>query len=72
MSAYPSKIKMSKCYYCKEEMKDENLAKHCKLKHNAAKCVLGEESVSGYFATSAKSRGKMKTHHLQDHHKEKC
>ena len=54
MSAYPSKIKMSKCYYCKEEMKDENLAKHCKLKHNAAKRVLGEESVSGYFATSAK------------------
>ena len=45
---------MSKCYYCKEEMKDENLAKHCKLKHNAAKRVLGEESVSGYFATSAK------------------
>ena len=35
-------------------MKDENLAKHCKLKHNAAKRVLGEESVSGYFATSAK------------------
>ena len=45
---------MSKCYYCEEEMKDGNLKKHCLTKHSAAKRVLGEQSVFGHFATSAK------------------
>ena len=35
-------------------MKDENLKKHCQLKHNAAKRIAGEASVSGFFAPSAK------------------
>ena len=54
MSAYQSKTKMSKCYYCEEEMKDENLKKHCLTKHSAAKRVLGEQSVFGHFVTNAK------------------
>ena len=45
---------MSECYYCGEVMKDENLKKHCQLKHNAAKRIAGEASVSGFFASSAK------------------
>ena len=49
---------MSKCYYCEEEMKDENVKKHCLTKHSAAKRVFGEQSVFGHFATSAK-RSKM-------------
>ena len=49
--SFTSKLKMSQCYYCGEVMKDENLKKHCKLKHNVAKC---EASVSGFFASSAK------------------
>ena len=49
-----SKLKMSQCYYCGEVMKDENLKKHCQLKHNAAKRIAGEASVSGFFAPSAK------------------
>ena len=49
MSFFASKTKKVKCYYCKEEMKDENLTKH-----NAAKRVAGEISVSGYFASASK------------------
>ena len=50
--SFPSKLKMSQCYYCGEVMKDENLKKHCQLKHNAAKRIAGEASVSGFFASS--------------------
>ena len=45
---------MSEGYYCEEIMKDESLKKHCEVKHNAAKCIAGEVSVSGFFASSAK------------------
>ena len=54
MSSFDSKIKKVKCYYCKEEMKDENLKVHCLTKHNAAKRVAGAVSVSGYFASASK------------------
>ena len=54
MSSFASKTKKVKCYYCKEEMKDENLKVHCLTKHNAAKRVAGEISVSGYFASASK------------------
>ena len=40
---------MSKCYYCGEMMRDENLKSHCKNIHNAAKRVAGERSVEGFF-----------------------
>ena len=43
--SYLSKTKLSKCYYCNEEMKDENLKVHCLTKHNAAKHVAVEVSV---------------------------
>ena len=45
---------MVKCYYCKLEMLEENLGAHCNLKHEAAKRIAGEASVSGYFATVTK------------------
>ena len=51
---YLSKTKLSKCFYCNEEMKDENLKVHCLTKHNAAKRVAGEVSVAGFFASSSK------------------
>ncbi len=37
--SFQRKTKMSKCYYCGEMMKDENLKSHCKNVHNAAKHV---------------------------------
>ena len=47
--SFQSKTKMSKCYYCGEMMRDENLKSHCKNIHNAAKHVAGERSVEGFF-----------------------
>ena len=35
-------------------MLEENLSAHCNKKHKAAKRILGEASVSGYFASSSK------------------
>ena len=52
--SYPSQTRMSKCYYCKEEMKDENLKLHCEKKHNAVKRVAGQTSLLSHFAVSAK------------------
>ena len=52
--SYLSKTKLSKCFYCNEEMKDENLKVHCLTKHNAAKRVAGEVSVVGFFESSTK------------------
>ena len=42
---------MSKCYYCNEVMKDENLKAHCRNVHNAAKRIAGERSVEYWFGT---------------------
>ena len=47
--SFQSKTKMSKCYYCGEVMKDENLKSHCKNTHGAAKRVAGERSVENFF-----------------------
>lgn len=49
--SFLSKTKMSKCYYCGEVMRDENLRTHCKKAHKAAKRVAGERSVEGFFAS---------------------
>ena len=49
--SFLSKTKMSKCYYCGEVMRDENLKTHCKKAHKAAKRVAGERSVEGFFAS---------------------
>ena len=47
--SFLSKSKMSKCYYCGEVMRDENLKTHCKNAHKAAKRIAGERSVEGFF-----------------------
>ena len=52
--SFLSKTKMSKCYYCSENMRDENLKAHCLSKHNAAKRVAGEVSVTGFFGPASK------------------
>ena len=53
MSSFKSKVKMSKCFYCDETMKDENLKAHCKTVHRQAKRVAGEASVDSFFKTPA-------------------
>ena len=52
--SFPSKTRMAKCYYCNEEMKDENLKAHCEKKHGAAKRVAGQTTLLSHFAVSAK------------------
>ena len=47
---------MSKCYYCNEVMKDENLKAHCRNVHNAAKRIAGERSVENWFGTPASAK----------------
>ena len=53
MSSFKSKVKMSKCFYCDETMKDENLKAHCKTVHRQAKQVAGKASVDSFFKTPA-------------------
>ena len=52
--SYSSQTRMSKCYYCKEEIKDENLKLQCEKKHNAVKCVAGHTSLLSHFAVRKK------------------
>ena len=51
--SFTSKIKKSKCYYCNEVMRDENLKEHCKNVHNASKRIAGERSVENWIRTPA-------------------
>ena len=55
---YASKKRKVKYYYCKLEMLEENLSKHCRNKHNAAKRIAGEQSASDMFGGSFKKAKK--------------
>jgi hypothetical protein len=52
--SFPSKTRMAKCYYCNEEMKDENLKAHCEKKHGAAKRGAGQTTLLSHFAKKSK------------------
>ena len=54
MSSYPSKTRKVKCFYCNQEMLEENLKPHCELKHRAPKRVAGQQDILSLFAGSAK------------------
>ena len=54
MSSYPSKTRKVKCFYCNQEMLEENLKPHCDLKHRAPKRVAGQQDILSLFAGSAK------------------
>ena len=52
--SFPSRTRISKCFYCNEDMKDENLKKHCEIKHGKPKRVAGQSNLFSHFAPSAK------------------
>ena len=60
--SFPNKTRMAKCYYCNEEMKDENLKAHCKKKHGAAKRGAGQTTLLSHFAVSAKKSKQDSSH----------
>lgn len=44
--SYPSKTKMSVCYYCSMTVKDEYLTRHCKEQHGKPRRVKGQQTLS--------------------------
>ena len=52
--SFPGRTRISKCFYCNEDMNDENLKKHCEIKHGKPKRVAGQSNLFSHFAPSAK------------------
>ena len=52
----PSKVKISRCGYCNDEMLDQNLAKHCRDQHNSSKFAKGDTHITSYFGEISESQ----------------
>ena len=50
---FKSKTLVTKCGYCNNQVKEENLEKHCRVVHKKTKLVAGQKTLDGLFRRSS-------------------